>query len=90
MFWGRVYNLGVLFDNLEQTIRTLMNVNRGRDFFYGLWLRLLFGDLLGRRKTIFLLEGMFVSTKNTQVNVTYCCWLGEAFELAFKFGEDRP
>jgi hypothetical protein len=29
-------------------------------------------------------------TRNRNSTMTYGCWLGKAFELAFEFGEDGP
>lgn len=74
MFWGTVYNLGVLFNNIEHTIGALMNVNRCRDvdviYRLGLGLGLLLGGLLGRRETILFLERAFVSfIKDTKVSI---------------------
>jgi hypothetical protein len=48
-------NFGVIFNNLEYTIGAFVSVNC-RDFFDKLWLWFRYRNLLGRRKTILLLE----------------------------------
>jgi hypothetical protein len=47
--------------------------------------------LLGHRKAILFLEKIIpLISREKNSTMTYGCWLGKAFELAFEFGEDRP